>query len=158
MRRAVDEDESGDEAAPLLPKQTALRQIRAVMRSADQAFAPFSCPATAGCCQLAKTGKEPHLWPAEWALLDARLQRDALPRPLRHDGGCPLLDATGRRCTVYEDRPLGCRTFFCEKIRGPARQPVEAMDALSRKLRDLSEAMGDEIGPRPLRELLSEGN
>jgi Fe-S-cluster containining protein len=32
----------------------------------------------------------------------------------RDEGRCPLLGADGR-CTIYASRPLGCRTFFCDR-------------------------------------------
>src|SRR5205823_5208735 len=83
------------------------RATRAIYRLADAAFARWSCPSSGECCQLAKTGRQPWLWPSEWKLIAAR------KGPPRADGGCPFLDAAGARCTVYADRPLGCRTFFC---------------------------------------------
>ena len=67
--------------------------------------------------------------------------------------GARVLDASGLRCSIYADRPLGCRTFFCDRIRGPARQPVEAMDALQRRMLQLSEALdGEAAEPKQILE------
>ncbi|MGC3998833.1 MAG: YkgJ family cysteine cluster protein [Anaeromyxobacter sp.] len=59
------------------------------------------------------TKRQPYLWPSEWRVLMEHLKREkrALPPP-RADGACPFLDASGKRCSVYEARPFGCRTFF----------------------------------------------
>jgi Fe-S-cluster containining protein len=113
----------------------ALLETRAVLRLADEAYAPFSCPASGECCQLSATGRPPWLFRPEWLLLEAHLREAgrALPPP-RADGGCPLLDDAGTRCTVYADRPLGCRTFFCHRRTGPGAEPTEQMSRLTRRL------------------------
>lgn len=158
MRRQGDEDddealdEGRDSRTRHQRERAALGALAVVYREADAAFAPFSCPASGECCQLAVTRREPWLWRAEWLRVLARLERDGrtLP-PARDDGACPLLDASGLRCSIYTDRPLGCRTFFCDRIRGPARQPLEAMEQLQRRLLRLSEDLdGTEAQPRPL--------
>ncbi|MBJ6764771.1 YkgJ family cysteine cluster protein [Myxococcaceae bacterium JPH2] len=130
----------------------ALREVRAVYRQADAAYAPFSCPASGECCQLSRTQRQPWLWAPEWKLLTTGRE---LPPP-RADGGCPFLDAAGLRCTVYADRPFGCRTFFCERIRGPARQPAEAVAAMLERLERVSRRMEPALtGPRPILEWYS---
>src|SRR5690606_39132397 len=137
--------------------RAALQQTMAVYRLADAAYAPFSCPASGECCQLSKTGREPWLWLPEWLLLLEHVRRERggeLPAD-RADGGCPFLDAAGRRCTVYADRPLGCRTYFCHRVKGPSREPLETMVALSRRLEHAAAALagdGPVEGPRPLTE------
>jgi Fe-S-cluster containining protein len=88
------------------------------------------------------------LWPSEWALLMERI-RGVLPEP-RSDGGCPFLDPAGTRCTVYADRPFGCRTFFCHRIRGPAAVPSEATDGLLERLKALNLVLDDEAQVRSL--------
>jgi uncharacterized protein len=140
--RFVDDD--GDAEKPRLPRAEGLRRTRAVLQDADRAFSGYSCPASAECCQLAKTQKLPWLWPSEWAVLEARLEKDhRLPVSPRPDGACPLLDESGKRCTVYEDRPFGCRTFFCDKAQGPKRAPIEQADALQKALKGLSVELDD---------------
>jgi hypothetical protein len=133
----------------------ALRELRALYRQADAAYAPFSCPASGECCQLAVTGRQPWLWAPEWLLLT---RGRPLPPP-RADGGCPWLDASGKRCGVYADRPFGCRTFFCSRIRGPSRQPAEAVDTLLRRLERVSQRLMPSLsGPRPLLEWHAEAH
>lgn len=126
----------------------AATELTALYRMADAAYAPFSCPATAECCQLAARGREPWLWEVEWKAL-----RNAVPSlpPPRPDGGCPFLDGTGQRCTAYGHRPLGCRTYFCRRIRGPAQEPVAEIDRLQRRLESIGRTLNpEESGPRPL--------
>ena len=128
--------------------RAAARALDALYRQADQVWSGYRCPGTAECCQLAKRGREPWLWGVEWdALRRAVLE---LPPP-RADGGCPFLDVAGRRCTVYAARPLGCRTYFCHRATGPAREPAEEMDRLQRRLEAIARSVRpDEDGPRPI--------
>jgi Fe-S-cluster containining protein len=150
--------EKDDRRQPTLAQ--ALRHLAALYRQADAAYARFSCPASSECCQLTQRGRQPWLWPVEWAALQDALARQGRRVPeARADGGCPLLDAAGRRCTVYADRPFGCRTYFCERASG-GRHPLEATVALSRKLEALAvEAAPDDsaAGPRPILDWLREG-
>lgn len=131
--------------------RAAVLETRAVLRHADKAWAKWSCPASGECCQLAKTKRPPWLWPAEWEVLMEHLAESerALPPP-RDDGGCPFLDATGLRCTVYEARPFGCRTFFCGRIRGPGALPTSQTDALLRRLDSLHLEHVEGAEPKPL--------
>lgn len=145
-------DDADDASLPdVVLRRRALNETRAVLTKASELFRPFSCPSTAECCQLTKTGRPPWLWPSEWALLEDRLRRDgrALPTP-RDDGGCPFLDPAGTRCTVYKDRPFGCRTFFCHRIRGPSAQPTLATDALLSRLERANRGWNETAAPRPL--------
>jgi Fe-S-cluster containining protein len=139
---------SSDRARQAHRERSAARALESLYRSADEAWSGFRCPGTAECCQLAKRGREPWLWGAEWDAL--RRAAPTLPAA-RADGGCPFLDADGRRCTVYASRPLGCRTYFCHRATGPGREPAEAMDHLQRRLEGIARAVRpDEAGPRPL--------
>lgn len=135
------------------PRQSrrVLNETLHVLREGSRAWAAFSCPGTAECCQLAVTKRPPWLWPSEWAVLQARLMREgrAVP-PARADGACPFLDAAGRRCTVYEDRPLSCRTFFCPRRRGPTRVPAQATLALEARLAVLNLAADPRAEPRSI--------
>jgi len=107
----------------------ALNETRALLSKADAVYRPYSCPASAECCRLKDTGRQPWLWPSEWALLMEHLKREGrtLP-PKRDDGACPFL--VGERCGVYGARPFGCRTYFCHRAAGPKRQPLEETNAL----------------------------
>ena len=129
-------------------ERNAAQALEALYRRADAAWAAFRCPGTAECCQLSARGHEPWLWSVEWEAL--RRAVPALPPP-RADGGCPFLDAAGRRCTAYAARPLGCRTYFCHRATGPAREPAEEMDGLQRRLEVIARSVRpDEDGPRPI--------
>ncbi len=143
------------ERAPRVALHLALAETRRVLAAADRAYAPYSCPATAECCQLARTARPPWLWPTEWQLLLEHLKKAgrALPPP-RADGGCPFLDAQGLRCTAYQARPFGCRTYFCHRVRGPARAPLERTSALLDQLAALNLALDDAAAARALTDLV----
>ncbi len=130
-------------------RKAALQELAAVYRGADAAYRPYRCPGTAECCQLTTTQREPWLWPVEWeALLAAR--GGQVP-PERPDGGCPFLTADGQRCSAYAARPFGCRTFYCYRVQGPAREPIEAVAALSARLQRVAQALDPDCpGPKPL--------
>lgn len=119
--------------------RAALKETRAVYERADESYRRFSCPRSGDCCHFAHTGREPWLWRAEWLLLLDYLNKHGmgLPAP-RADGGCPFLDSAGARCSVYAARPFGCRTFFCGRRAGPAREPLEAVVELSKRLERVS--------------------
>jgi hypothetical protein len=65
------------------------------------------------------TGRTPFLTKGE-ALVAALAWRAAgrTSVPETADGACPFLK--GGRCQIYEGRPFGCRTHFCEAAGGPA--------------------------------------
>ena len=142
---------------PRPAERAAMLETHAIYRHADAAYAPFSCPASGECCQLAQTGREPHLWEPEWLVLREQLLRESRPLPaLRTDGACPFLDVAGKRCSVYANRPLGCRTYFCARVRGPSREPVERMGELLTRLAKVAQELDpDAAGPRPLTEWVS---
>jgi Fe-S-cluster containining protein len=134
----------------------AVTETRAILRQGSEAWARHGCPGTAECCQLAVTKRPPWLWPSEWKVIEARLGREQRPLPpARADGGCPFLDPGGERCTVYEDRPLGCRTYFCHRVTGPAKQPAAQTNTLLERLAAANLAVDDESAPRSLLEWFS---
>lgn len=89
---------------------------------ADLAGRPLerNCTLRTGCCQFHLTGKIPHLTRGE-ALVAAKALRATGRKtlPVRDDGACPLLDPRTARCLIYESRPFGCRTHFCQPAGGP---------------------------------------
>lgn len=153
-----DRGDAPEDDLPRRSERAVLHDTRAVYRLADRAYAPFSCPASGECCQLAQRNRQPWLWLPEWRVLQERLAADQRPLPPpRADGGCPFLDESGKRCGIYADRPFGCRTFFCERVAGPARQPLDEVIRLSRRLEALSQELDPELkGPRPLLEWIAE--
>jgi uncharacterized protein len=140
------------------PERQSLADLSALYSRVDAAHAGFSCPNRAACCQLAQTGREPYLWHVEWRLLERRIaERGGRTPPAREDGGCRFLDESGKRCTVYQERPFGCRTFGCELATGMTRPLRERVRELTRELTALAEGYDpDDGGPRPLTRWIEE--
>jgi hypothetical protein len=99
----------------------------------------------APCCHFALTGREPYVSAVELAEVDYAIRKTG---GLRRRGSrhlrlvselraCPLLSKEGR-CTVYASRPLGCRTFFCDRGSGVLGNAREALLEISRLIADLS--------------------
>jgi Fe-S-cluster containining protein len=75
--------------------------------------------------------------------------RVALP-VVAEERTCPML-AEGGRCAVYAARPLGCRTFYCDRAAAGAKVKQREINALVRRIREIAarhEPGGD--GGRPL--------
>jgi hypothetical protein len=130
-----------------------LHALRKVFVRADEALTGWSCPGSTDCCHFGRTGREPYLWPLEWELVERAIRtrgtrRGALNVLDDTEGRCPLLKHG--RCTIYADRPFGCRTFYCDRAEGPGK-PRQAIAQLGKEVAALSEkelpAAG---GPRPL--------
>jgi len=108
------------------PQDALLAELETVYRQVDAKFAGWSCPASTECCRFGLTGVEPYVTSIEYLAIIEAIQRrgGALherrkARPLqgtgvREERTCALLDLDGR-CSIYESRPLGCRTFFCSR-------------------------------------------
>lgn len=123
----------------------ALQAVRAIY--ADLAARPIdrNCVRLKECCHFKLTGRTPYLTKGE-ALLAAQALRATGRRqlPANPDGACPLLDAQTGNCLIYDSRPFGCRTHFCNAAGGPyARR--EVLD-LIRRLEVVDESLG---GPGP---------
>jgi Fe-S-cluster containining protein len=125
-------------------------ELLALYAQADALLAPFSCEASTDCCRFGVTGREPYVTPPELAELQhaiagrgGALPVASPPRPGRSlptvtdERRCPLLDPNGR-CSVYASRPLGCRTFFCDRVQGPSRLPRTQLNAIARSVADLA--------------------
>jgi Fe-S-cluster containining protein len=129
---------------------TPLDEVIAVYRDLARRPVERACALRTGCCRFRLTGLVPYLTRGE-ALLVARAVRRTGRVALRDtrastEGDCPLLDDRGR-CTVYDDRPFGCRTHFCREAGGPyARQDV--ID-LIRRLEAIDTDLGGD-GGKPL--------
>jgi Fe-S-cluster containining protein len=139
------------------PETELLAQLEALFADADALMAGWSCDASTLCCRFGVTGREPYVTSIELALLErgiaARggrlpLRRRALPladekveqwggRRAKVERTCPLLDARGR-CAVYASRPLGCRTFFCDRAVSTGRMPREEIRQLVARIEDLA--------------------
>jgi Fe-S-cluster containining protein len=159
------------------PEAALLAGLEALYADVDARYAGHGCPASADCCHFFTTGREPYVTSLERAALlrAVRARGGRLPRPVpgekasrrraaRSEGGpralpvvgaaqewvCPLLTRQ-ERCSVYTARPLGCRTYYCERAQAsdPVRQ--QEINAFVRRLKALAEQheRGGDLG-RPL--------
>ena len=121
---------------------------------ADLAARPLErqCTLRTGCCQFQLTGKIPHLTRGE-ALVAAKALRATGRKtlPVRDDGACPLLDPRTARCLIYESRPFGCRTHFCQPAGGP--HPRSQVLDLIHRLEEIDRHLHG-TGPVPLEKAL----
>jgi Fe-S-cluster containining protein len=133
---------------PPWKNSTARAELLAVYARVDALLAPFSCEESTECCRFGVTGREPYVTPVELAELGHAIaaRGSALPRPARspralpivdEERPCPLLTREGR-CSVYASRPLGCRTFFCDRAQGPGKLPRADLNAAARSIADLA--------------------
>jgi len=137
-----------------------LEELQALNAEADRLYIGWSCEGSTDCCHFGRTGREPYVTTIELALIrDARRRagrgrvKRALPMAERR---CELLTSDGR-CSIYSARPLGCRTFYCD--RATEGEPVKhrRVNELVTRLRELAsryEPRG-ELG-RPLTRCLAE--
>jgi hypothetical protein len=114
-------------------------ELLALYAEVDQLLVPFSCDGTTECCRFGITGREPYVTPVELAEIEHAIAgRGTRSLPVATDErACPLLDAGGR-CSIYASRPLGCRTFFCDRVQGPGRLPRAQVNAIARSVADLA--------------------
>lgn len=103
-----------------------------------------NCTGVSQCCRFRVNGRTPFLTKGE-ALVAARAWRAAGRKEvvLPADGSCPFLGKNGL-CQIYEGRPFGCRTHFCEAAGGPyARHEVRD---LIQRLEDVDRQLGGNGG------------
>lgn len=146
-----------------------LADLEAIYRDVEASYREHRCPASTDCCRFGVTGREPYVTSIELAAVRRALaarggrlseRRRALPLypgDVRDERICPLLDRDGR-CSIYAARPLGCRTFWCERSETTG-EPVgrDAVAAFVRRIQALAarhEHDGDR--GRPLTRALSE--
>jgi Fe-S-cluster containining protein len=141
--------------APAWKTSPARAELLAEYARVDALLAGFSCEASTECCRFGVTGREPYVTPIELAEVEhaiaarggpsanattATTKRARSPRSLAivdDERRCPLLSAEGR-CTIYASRPLGCRTFFCDRAQGPGKLPRTEVNAIARRIADLA--------------------
>ncbi len=118
----------------------AIQAVRAIY--AELASIPLqrSCTGLAECCRFRLTGRTPYLTLGE-SLVAANAWRAAGRTSITppSDGACPFLGTHGR-CLIYDGRPFGCRTHFCEAAGGPYRR--SDVRNLIRQLEDIDTQMG----------------
>lgn len=138
-----------------------LRELRALYARIDGAVQGWGCESSTDCCRFGVTGREPYPTAVELAELERAVKaRGGLPKrrtlPVASERRCALLSDDGR-CLVYASRPFGCRTFFCERARGPVGEradsglPRETIAEVAREIAALSARFAPaDPGPRPL--------
>jgi Fe-S-cluster containining protein len=161
LTREGDLDEDAGAASGAVPRTFArlLAEARSLFRRVDKLLESTSCEGRGECCQLATTGLEPYLFQIEVALLEAALRTESRGwPPERPDGGCPFLDASGRRCSVYGARPFGCRTYFCRRMRASRPYPNVQVEALNAALTRIADRMKEGDRPRSMAEVVAARN
>ncbi len=123
--------------------QAAVAEVRAIYREWEERPLERACTGRGDCCRFRLTGRTPFLTKGE-ALVAALAWRAAgrTAVPDSPDGACPFLKAG--RCQIYEGRPFGCRTHFCEAAGGPASRK-EVRDLIQR-LEDIDFRLGGQGG------------
>lgn len=115
----------------------------------------FSCDSTTECCRFGVTGREPYPTAIELAELATGVgARGGMPKrrlpQVDAERRCPMLSDVGK-CLVYSSRPFGCRTFFCDRMKGLSRFPRKEVAELGRRIQDLSAQFHPrDPGARPL--------
>jgi hypothetical protein len=133
-------------------KSEAITEVKKIHAELAQRPLERQCALRTGCCQFQRTGKIPHLTRGE-ALLAAKALRATGRKtlPVRDDGACPLLDPSTARCLIYESRPFGCRTHFCQAA-GGIYPRAHVLDLIHR-LEHIDRQLGGN-GPTPLEKAL----
>jgi Fe-S-cluster containining protein len=146
------------------------RALRALYDETDALLRDHTCESSTDCCRFKKTGREPYPTAIELALLFEATRKKGVAHVAKaapkkrlpvlvvpDEGNCPMLGQDGR-CRVYEARPFGCRTFFCNRRMGPAKMPRKEIVDLGRRIADLSaRAFPRDPQARPLVRALEAG-
>lgn len=98
------------------------------------------CTGSADCCRFRLTGETPYVTIGEaWLVRQAWKASGRTKVPDTADGSCPFL-ATSGKCLVYSNRPLACRTHFCEAAGGTA--PRKMIIDIIRQLEEIDSRAG----------------
>jgi Fe-S-cluster containining protein len=131
-----------------------LVEVRAVYAELAKRPLERACTGRTECCQFKLTGLTPYLTKGE-ALVAAKgfraTGRKELPEP--QDGACPMLKRETGKCLIYADRPLGCRTHFCEAAGG--EYPRKHVLDLIHRLEKVDQQLGGD-GPRKIQAAVAE--
>ncbi|MCK4601070.1 MAG: hypothetical protein KAU28_01305, partial [Phycisphaerae bacterium] len=111
-----------------------MSELRRIYRCVDEAVAALGgrCLGGGACCKFDLVRHRLYLSTGELALLTV----EPPPKPQRAlTRRCPY--QLGPRCLARARRPLGCRTFFCEKtLEGLSRQWYETFHGEIRRLHE----------------------
>jgi hypothetical protein len=118
-----------------------------------------NCTGLADCCRFRLVGHTPYLTKGE-ALVAARAWKAAGRKNVvvPADGSCPFLHPSSGKCQIYEGRPFGCRTHFCDAAGGPAHRR-DVRDLIQR-LEEIDHRLSGSGGvnlPAAVREAMSSG-
>src|SRR4051812_32586076 len=105
---------------PKIKPAAAIAAVRAIYSELEKRPIERFCERRTDCCRFKLTGSVPYLTAGEALVAATAIRasgRTRLPNP--KDGSCPLLDPATGACTIYEDRPFGCRPHFCAPAGGP---------------------------------------
>ena len=119
--------------------EEALPEVRAIYAELANRPVERNCTGIAKCCSFRVNGRTPFLTKGE-ALVAAQAWRAAGRKEVvaPADGSCPFLSRAGR-CQIYEGRPFGCRTHFCETAGGPygrgeVRDLIQRLESIDQRL------------------------
>ena len=126
-------------------------RLRAVYAAVDAVVADASprCDASGRCCRFTEYGHS--LFISEFEaeiLLEAGLP---FAKPVTRDG-CPF--QIDNRCTARENRPLGCRIYFCDPNFQEQQGPLT--EAALAKMKSLADEFGTGWRYAPLHVFLNE--
>jgi Fe-S-cluster containining protein len=122
-----------------------LAELAAVYRDLDQRYAGHGCPGSTECCRFGITGREPYVTSIEAAAVARAVaarggQLNPKKRALPIAPGertCPLLNQEAR-CAVYASRPLGCRSFWCDRAHSDAPVKQPELNEFVRRVKDIA--------------------
>jgi len=133
----------------------------------------WTCYCSTACCHFGRPGREPYVTTIELAAIERARARsgrklggsapavskatapkrsgDRRSLPIAKDERrCPLLDDAGR-CSIYDARPFGCRTFFCDRALAGDKVTQRDINAYVSRIRDLAAGFGSgDASGRPL--------
>ena len=135
-------------------RKQAAAEVRKIYAELASRPVERNCTLRTECCQFLLTGKTPYLTTGEALVAAQALKatgRRALPE--RPDGACPLLDPATAKCLIYDSRPFGCRTHFCQDAGGP--YPRRDVAGLIHKLEETARRLGGSEA-RPLAAAMQE--
>jgi Fe-S-cluster containining protein len=118
----------------------AMREVLAIYQEWQQRPIDRACTGIADCCRFRLVGHTPYLTRGE-ALVAAKAWRAAGRKTITPaaDGACPFLHPHSGKCQIYQGRPFGCRTHFCDAAGGPAkrgevRDLIQRLEAIDHQL------------------------
>lgn len=125
-----------------------LAELDVLYARVDALYADWSCPTSTECCRFGIHGRQPYVTSIEAsAIRHALARRGGLPAEHKRalpillseeqERVCPLLNKQ-QRCSVYAQRPLGCRTFYCNKATRGSGPDSDGLHELTRELQELA--------------------